>query len=99
MPHYISTAFYHKTVAARRRTQYDSFSAGLGRKLTAIGTTHIELETLLREHNTTIERLEARRRWPTERGQDEREEEEPLSKDREEGKVSGKSCRRLPIHI
>ncbi len=52
MPHYISTAFYRKKETDRRCTKYDSFSAGLGRKHAATGTTHIELETLLRERNT-----------------------------------------------
>ncbi len=52
MPHYVSTTFYRKKVIARRCTKYDSFSARLGRKLAATGTTHMELETLLRERNT-----------------------------------------------
>lgn len=49
----------------------------------------MQLETRLRERDTTIERLEADRRWLAEREQEEREEKERLSKEREEEKVSG----------
>jgi len=49
----------------------------LGHKLAATGTIHIELETLLHEHNMTIERC-----WPTEHGQDMRDKKEPLLKER-----------------
>jgi mitotic spindle assembly checkpoint protein MAD1 len=45
------------------------------------------------ERDTTIERFEADRRWLAEHEQEEREEKERLSKEREEEKVSGKSCR------
>ena len=61
--------------------------------LTSAETTRLELETLLCERDTTIERLEADRRWLTEREQKEKEEKERLSKERGEEKVSGKSCR------
>jgi len=74
--------------------------ATLGRKLAATGTTHIELETLLRERNTWIERLEAHRRRPAERGQNEGEEKVPLSEDREEEKGEWqKLSPPPPIHI
>ena len=42
----------------------------LEHRLAAAGTTHLEVETLLREHNTTIERLEAARHWFSEREQE-----------------------------
>jgi len=60
------------------------------RKLAAAETTRLELETRLRERDTTIERLEADRRWLAEREQEEREEKERLSKEREEDKVCGR---------
>ena len=65
--------------------------AAIERKLAAAETTRLELETRLRERETTIERLEADRRWLAEREQEEREEKERLSKEREEEKVSNKS--------
>lgn len=64
--------------------------AAIERKLAAAETTRLELETRLRERDTTIERLEADRRWLAEREQEEREEKVRLSKEREEEKVSGK---------
>jgi len=50
--------------------------------------THLERETPLHEHDTTIasERLESDHRWLAGRERDEREERESLSKDREEEK-------------
>ena len=65
--------------------------AAIERRLAAAETTRLELETRLRERDTTIERLEADRRWLAEREQEEREEKERLTKEREEEKVSGKS--------
>jgi mitotic spindle assembly checkpoint protein MAD1 len=65
--------------------------AAIERKLAAAETTRLELETRLRERETTIERLEADRRWLAEREQEEREEKERLSKEREEEKASNKS--------
>ena len=44
----------------------------LGHKLAATETTRLEIDTLLCERDTTIERLEAGRRWLTEREQEER---------------------------
>jgi mitotic spindle assembly checkpoint protein MAD1 len=65
--------------------------ASLERKLAAAEATRLQLETRLRERETTIERLEADRRLLAEREQEEREEKERLSKEREEEKVSGRA--------
>jgi hypothetical protein len=44
--------------------------AALERRLATAETTHLEVETLLRERNTTIERLEAGHHWFGEREQE-----------------------------
>lgn len=49
----------------------------------------MQLETRVRERDTTIERLDADRRLLAEREQEERVEKERVSKQREEEKVSG----------
>ncbi|KAI9510349.1 MAD-domain-containing protein [Russula earlei] len=61
--------------------------AALERKLASAETTRLQLETRLRERDTTIERLEADRRWLSEREQEEREEKVRISKEREEEKA------------
>ena len=60
----------------------------------------MQLETRLRERDTTIERLDADRRWLAEREQEERVEKERVSKEREEEKVSGNTITlRFTMHI
>jgi len=54
----------------------------------------MQLETRLRERDTTIERLEADRRWLAEREQEEREETERVLKERDQEKVSGQISHR-----
>ena len=87
MPHYRSTAFYRKKKTDRRCTKCDSFSASLGRKLATTET------TLHHARDTTIEHLEAHRRWLAGHEQEEKEEKGHLSKECAEEKVSGKYCR------
>jgi mitotic spindle assembly checkpoint protein MAD1 len=65
--------------------------AALERRLAAAEATRLQLETHLRERDTTIERLEADRRLLAEREQEEREERERLSRLREEEKVSDRA--------
>jgi len=65
--------------------------AALERKLTAAETTRLELEALLRKRNTIIEHLEADRRWPAQREQEEREDRERLLKECKEEKLSRKN--------
>ena len=60
----------------------------------------MQLETRVRERDTTIERLDADRRLLAEREQEERGEKERISKEREEEKVSGDSIAfHLAMHI
>ena len=60
----------------------------------------MQLETRVRERDTTIERLDADRRLLAEREQEERGERERVSKEREEEKVSGNSITfHLALHI
>ncbi|KAH9957583.1 hypothetical protein BC827DRAFT_1224448 [Russula dissimulans] len=61
--------------------------AAIERRLAAAETTRMQLETRLRERETTIERLEADRRWLAGREQEEKEEKERVSKEHEEQKT------------
>ena len=65
--------------------------AALESKLAAAETTRLELEALLRKRDTMIEHLEADRRWPAQREQEEREERERLLKECKEEKLSRKN--------
>lgn len=82
----------HLSVAKRKQRSHAFTShmahASLERQVTSLQASKTELEAKLREKDVLIDRLEADRRWLSEREKDEREAKEMEQKEHEVEKVS-----------